>query len=94
VEPGESVLWSKVSEITLAAGAKPVKVIRAGLRLPAVALSPNETRGFSYQVFTGPKENRMLRKMGDDWGDLMNYGFFGPFSHFMNWSLWGVHWLV
>lgn len=91
VEPGESVLWSKTSDVTLAAGAKPVKVIRAGLRLPAVALSPNETRGFNYQVFTGPKENRMLRKMGDDWGDLMNYGFFSPFSRFMNVSLWWVH---
>lgn len=91
VEPGESLLWSKVSDVTLAAGAKPVKVIRAGLRFPAVVLSPKETRGFSYQVFTGPKENSMLRKMGDDWGDLMNYGFFSPFSRFMNWSLWWVH---
>jgi len=91
LEPGESVLWSKTSDVTLAGGTKPVKVIRAGLRFPAVVLSPNETRGFSYQVFTGPKENRMLRKMGDDWGDLMNYGFFSPFSRFMNWSLWWVH---
>ena len=91
LEPGESVLWSKASDVTFAGGTNPVKVIRAGLRFPAVALSPNETRGFSYQVFTGPKENRMLRKMGDDWGDLMNYGFFSPFSRFMNWSLWWVH---
>lgn len=91
VEPGASLLWSKVSDVTLKPGAKPVKAIRAGLRLPAVALSPNESRGFSYQVFTGPKENRMLRKMGEDWGDLMNYGFFSPFSRFMNWSLWWVH---
>jgi YidC/Oxa1 family membrane protein insertase len=91
LEPGESLLWSKASEITLKPGAKPVKAIRAGLRFPAVVLAPGEQRGFGYQVFTGPKQNRVLRKMGDDWAELMNYGFFSPFSRFMNWSLWWVH---
>lgn len=90
-EAGPSLLWSKVSEVNLKPGAKPVKAIRAGLRFPSVVLAPAEKRSFGYQVFTGPKENRMLRKMGDDWGDLMNYGFFSPFSRFMNWSLWWVH---
>ncbi len=90
-EAGPSLLWSKVSDVNLKPGAKPVKAIRAGLRFPSVVLAPAEKRSFGYQVFTGPKENRMLRKMGDDWGDLMNYGFFSPFSRFMNWSLWWVH---
>jgi YidC/Oxa1 family membrane protein insertase len=90
-EPGESLVWSKLSEVKLTPDAKPTKAIRAGLRLPAVVLSPGEQRGLSYQVFTGPKQNRILRKMGDDWGELMNYGFFSPFSRFMSWSLWWVH---
>jgi YidC/Oxa1 family membrane protein insertase len=91
VEPGESLLWSKATDVSVQDGAKPVKAIRAGLRFPALVLSPGEQRGFSYEVFTGPKQNRILRKMGDDWGELMNYGFFSPFSRFMNWSLWWVH---
>ena len=91
VEPGKSAIWSKVADVSLKAGEKPVKAIRAGLQLPAVTLSPGEQRGVAYQVFTGPKANRMLRKMGEDWGSLMNYGFFSPFSRFMNWSLWWVH---
>jgi YidC/Oxa1 family membrane protein insertase len=91
VEPGESLLWSKAADVSVQDGAKPVKAIRAGLRFPALVLSPGEQRGFSYEVFTGPKQNRILRKMGDDWGELMNYGFFSPFSRFMNWSLWWVH---
>lgn len=93
VEPGESLVWSKVSDVKLKPepDAKPVKVIRAGLRLPAVVLSPGEQRSLSYQVFTGPKKNSMLRNMGDDWGQLMNYGFFSPFSRFMNRSLIIVH---
>ncbi|MEK7949392.1 membrane protein insertase YidC [Luteolibacter soli] len=91
VEPGKSLVWAKIADVDLVAGQKPVKAIRAGLQLPAVTLAAGEQRGISYQVFTGPKENRMLRKMGDDWGSLMNYGFFSPFSRFMNWSLWWVH---
>ena len=91
VEPGESLLWSKAGDVKLKPGDKPQKSIRAGLRLPAVVLAPGEGRGIAYQVFAGPKENRMLRKMGDDWGELMNYGMFSPFSRFMNWSLYWVH---
>lgn len=94
VEPGVSLVWGKVSDVTIKAGEKPVKAIRAGLRLPGISLSPGESRGFDYRVFVGPKENRMLRKMGDEWGELMNYGLFSPFSRFMNWSLWWVHAVV
>ncbi|WP_193210743.1 membrane protein insertase YidC [Luteolibacter marinus] len=90
-EPGESLLWSKTGSVTLKPGSQPLRSIRAGLRLPAVVLSPGEQRGISYQVFTGPKQNGVLRKMGEDWGDLMNYGMFSPFSRFMNWSLWWIH---
>lgn len=91
VEAGESLLWSKTADVSVQEGAKPVKVIRAGLRFPSVVLAPGEQRGFAYEVFTGPKQNRILRKMGEDWGEVMNYGFFSPFSRFMNWSIWWVH---
>jgi YidC/Oxa1 family membrane protein insertase len=90
-EPGPSILWSKYTPVTFKPGTKAVKAVRAGIRLPSVTIAPGEERSLNYQVFTGPKENRMLRKMGDDWGTLMNYGMFSPFSRFMNWSLWWVH---
>lgn len=90
-EPGKSMIWSKVADVTLKPGAKPLKAIRAGMQLPAVALSAGEPRSFSYVVFAGPKKNLMLRRMGDDWGSLMNYGMFSPFSRFMNRSLLIVH---
>jgi YidC/Oxa1 family membrane protein insertase len=91
VEPTKSLVWSKVADVTLKPGEKPLKAIRAGLQLPSVSLSPTEQRSISYQVFTGPKQNLMLRRMGDEWGSLMNYGFFSPFSRFMNRSLLIVH---
>jgi YidC/Oxa1 family membrane protein insertase len=95
VEPTESVVWSAYSESTLVPNTHAVKSVRAGLRLPKATLAPKEQRTIQYEVFTGPKQNRILRKMedqwGSEWGALMNYGFFSPFSRFMNWSLWWVH---
>lgn len=94
-ESTESLLWAKVDPTTLQADKHPVKTIRAGLRLPNATLSPGDQRTLTYQVFTGPKQNRVFRKMedqyGGEWGTLMNYGFFSPFSRFMNWSLYWVH---
>ena len=95
VEPTESLVWSTYSETTLVPNTHAVKSVRAGLRLPKATLSPKEQRTIQYEVFTGPKQNRILRKMeskwGAEWGALMNYGFFSPFSRFMNWSLHWVH---
>ncbi len=95
VEPGESLIWSTYTETTLVPNSPAVKTTRAGLRLPKATLAPKEQRTLAYEVFTGPKQNRVLRKMedqwGSNWGALMNYGFFSPFSRFMNWSLWWVH---
>jgi YidC/Oxa1 family membrane protein insertase len=95
VEPTESLVWSTYSELTLVPNTHAVKSVRAGLRLPKATLSPKEQRTIQYEVFTGPKQNRILRKMeaewNSEWGALMNYGVFSPFSRFMNWSLWWVH---
>lgn len=95
-EPAESLVWSSVGKISLLQNTPEVSYISAGLRLPKGTLAPKEgPRSFSYEVFTGPKQNRILRKMedkfGGNYGSLMNYGWFGYFSRFMNWSLWWVH---
>ncbi|WP_035607187.1 membrane protein insertase YidC [Haloferula sp. BvORR071] len=96
-EQAGSVVWSAIEERTLVQGARPVKAIRAGLSLPKATLAPAEKRTLTFEVFTGPKQNRILRKMetkwGSEWGSLMNYTpkFVSPFSRFLNWSLWWVH---
>ena len=53
--------------------------------------------GTNYRIFTGPKANTMLRKLentkaaGDGWGDMMQYGWFGFVSRFLNWLLNFLH---
>ena len=98
LEPTDSLLWSTYSDVTLVPNAPIVKSVRAGLRLPKATLAPKEQRTIQYEVFAGPKQNRILRKMeaqwGAEWGALMNYGIFSPFSRFMNTSLSAVHRVV
>ncbi len=100
LEPKEysSFVWTTVRDQALVANGRALKAASAGLRLPAGMLVPKEgPRIFTYELFAGPKQNRILRKMEDkfkgEWGSLMNYtpGFVSPFSRFLNFSLWWVH---
>jgi YidC/Oxa1 family membrane protein insertase len=93
-EPIEASVWATPSS-------QKNKSIRAGLRLPDLALNPAERREFAYQIFIGPKLNPMLREMGDGWGDLMQYSgpiakWFGiaPVARFLNWVLNHMHALM
>jgi len=93
-EPMDSTVWAKPSHLE-------GKSIRAGLRLPDVALNPAEQKDFNFRIFIGPKHNPMLRKMGDGWGALMQYGgpiadwmLISPVARFLNWVLNHMHSLM
>lgn len=93
-EPMASTVWAKPSHVE-------GKSIRAGLRLPDVTLNPAEKKEYTYRIFIGPKHNPMLRKMGNGWGDLMQYGgpiadwmLIGPVARFLNWVLNLMHGLM
>lgn len=89
-------IWSKASEVTIPEADEPQIAVRAGMILPSMPLAPGGRQTLHYQLFMGPKENRMLNRMGDDWGDLMNYGWaiIGVFSWMLNYALVYIHDLV
>ncbi len=86
-EPLQTTLWAKPSQVKLKDDASPLPAIRAGLRLPDVTLEPNAKKSFSSRIFIGPKHNPMLQKMGNGWGELMQYGWFWPVSVGLNRTL-------
>lgn len=93
-EPFASTVWAKPSHLEGAS-------IRAALRLPEMALNPSEAKDVAYRIFIGPKHNPMLRKMGNGWGDLMQYGgpvadwmLIGPVARVLNWLLNHLHGLM
>ena len=91
--PADSGIWARTRpDIRLAdSGGKSRQAILAGMRLPAVELAPGASHTASYRLFMGPKLNRMLRKMGPDYADVMNYGWFSWFSRILNFTLFWIH---
>ncbi len=70
---------------------KPLQGVSAHLRLPSEELAQGEQKKISYQIYMGPKDNHMLRQMGEKWGNIMNYGWFSPISRLLNWVLHIIH---
>jgi len=70
---------------------KPLNGVSAHLRLPTESLAQGEKKKISYQIYMGPKDNHMLRKMGEKWGNIMNYGWFSPISRLLNSVLHVIH---
>lgn len=91
---GTGGIWSKGYSVKLEEGGKELPGVRAGYNLPLVTLVPGQRESFRYQLFMGPKENQMLRKMNHGMGDIMNYGWFSIFSRMMNFLLVKAHHLV
>ena len=70
-------------DIRFAGVDNPLQGVNAHLRLPSETLGQGEKKTLSFQIFMGPKNNNMLRKMGETWGNIMNYGWFSPISRFL-----------
>ncbi len=84
-------IWAKGQAVTLNGDENPVASVRAGYNLPTGVLAPGDQQTLRFRLYMGPKENRVLRSMGEGWGDVMNYGWFSPISRAMNWLLRKSH---
>ncbi|GAA5482684.1 YidC/Oxa1 family insertase periplasmic-domain containing protein [Haloferula sargassicola] len=96
IQPDEdyaSNLWAKISHVDVPDEDEQKPALRGGFTLPAGALAPGQGKTLGYTVFTGPKDNRMLRRMGGNWGEVMDYGWpiFRWPARFMNFLLVHVH---
>lgn len=93
-EPYNSSVLANPYDVPFDGVEKPLHGVSAHLRLPDSALAQGEQKKLSFQIYMGPKNNNMLRKMGAQWGEIMNYGFFSPISRFLNWVLHWVHMVI
>ena len=96
-KPAKTPVWGKPQTVTLTKGGKEHSAIRSAISLPPLSLSPGKPITLEYRIFTGPKDNTMLRKLdnaesaGGGWGDMMQYGFFSPVSRVLNAILNWLH---
>ncbi|OYV07449.1 MAG: hypothetical protein CFE26_00945 [Verrucomicrobiales bacterium VVV1] len=90
-EPQAGKLWAKPGDVSISPGAPTVKSVNAGLGLPVLTLASKETKAFSYNIFMGPCKNNLLSDMGNQWGEVMNYGYFSLVASPLNWLLNKLH---
>lgn len=92
-EPADATIWAKAPEMELeeAGGGGDKRFVSMAWSLPDTTLTPDETRKIAYQVFMGPKDNKVVRQLGAGRGEVMHYGFFSPISRFLNLLLNAYH---
>ncbi len=98
--PALTIVTGKKQQINLSKDSPSLPAIRASIALPPLSVAPGSMTSFDYNIFTGPKDNTMLRKLdnnkavGKGWGEVMQYGWFWFVSRPLNWLLNNLHNLI
>ncbi|MGJ8725341.1 MAG: membrane protein insertase YidC [Roseibacillus sp.] len=85
-KPTDATIWAKAPEMDLEAtgGGGKKRFVSMAWSLPDEVLAPGETESIAYEVFMGPKDNKIVRQLGRGRGELMHYGFFSFISRPLN----------
>ncbi|MEE3179209.1 MAG: YidC/Oxa1 family insertase periplasmic-domain containing protein, partial [Verrucomicrobiota bacterium] len=90
-KPYDAWVWGnrKVVELPQLVGGGAGEAILMGMSLPEETLSVkgDNKESLTFNLYLGPKNNLLLRKTGEDYGKVMNYGMFGGISYVLNWLL-------
>ena len=93
-EPYDASMWAKkdMAKLPEAAGGGEKRSLRAALSLPQEKLAADGGKKLlEYELYLGPKDNGTLRALGQDRGNVMDYGWFGIISSPLNWLLNFLH---
>ncbi len=85
-EPSTATIWAKAPELELekTGGGGKKRFVSMAWSLPDEVLAPEEVRSIGYEVFMGPKDNKIVRQLGKGRGELMHYGLFALISRPLN----------
>lgn len=67
----------------VAAPTTPVYAITGAIGLAPLKLAPGESQTLRFQIYTGPKEYKRLKALGNGEDDILNFGLFKIFSVFL-----------
>ena len=82
----DATVWAMAPEKELEknGGGSKKRFVSMAWSLPDEKLGPDESGKFEYEIFMGPKDNKIVRQLGKGRGKLMHYGFFSFISHPLN----------
>lgn len=58
-------------------GASPYAYLRSEMIFPSLTLQPGESARYSFKMFLGPANYAILREAGNNFGQIVDFGFFG-----------------
>ncbi len=97
IKPAEKInasTWARSSQVDIAGinGAPESKAsVRGSLGLPKEVLAAGQSKTLQFDVYYLPKKNPLLRSMNNDFGEIMNYGWFSLFARSLNRILTTLH---
>ncbi|GHC43592.1 membrane protein insertase YidC [Roseibacillus persicicus] len=88
-KPADATIWAKAPEMSLekTGGGGKKRFISMAWSLPDEVLEPGDRESLQYEIFMGPKDNKVVRQLGEGRGDVMHYGWFSLISRPLNWLL-------
>jgi len=90
-DPGTSV-WARRLDLLHGGDAeKKVFGIEGALGLPGFRLEPGQTKSWSFQIYTGPKDLGRLSKLGHNEQEVMHFGIFKWVSEILLYSMNALH---
>lgn len=88
-EPKVATIWAKAPELEIEAdgGGGLKRFVSMAWSLPNETLAPGEKESIAYEIFMGPKDNKVVRQLGAGRGEVMHYGWFSLVSRPLNYLL-------
>lgn len=83
---GNSV-WARRYDIPPHNGGRPIHGIQGGIGMPGPSLAPGTSATQAFRIYSGPKDYRILKSLGQDQQAVLNFGFFKPVSIFLLWAM-------
>ncbi len=74
----------KTAELPEERGNETGNSFNTNLSLRDEAIPAGESRTYVFDIFMGPKNNSLIRSLDGEKKDVMDYGFFGLISHWLN----------
>ena len=68
--------------------------LEAMVDYPGVTLAPNQTVERQFTIYAGPKQAKLLARVGRETDKIMDFGFFSPISKIMLRVMNGIHSLI
>ena len=65
--------------------------LEAMIDYPVFVLAPNQTVERQFTIYAGPKQAKLLARLGRETDRIMDFGFFSPISRMMLWVMNGIH---